>query len=236
MCKSCFLQTVHTASVRFKTIQDWVPFPLVLLSLQKWHEDLSAHRDEVEEVGSRAQEILEESHASSRMGSQATQLTSRYQALLLQVLVSCPLPWHLQETADILSLSSLHQLLLKMSDGPQRPWPWGFHLWFSLLFAFTGANKILRRRNPESGGNRIIAQLLFRLVCLHSEKLQECGYQDRQSRWSNDGEEVEDIGGRQTSFWLQPPSSPHDPLPWWVDLKACIYPWLQAAMVLNSSF
>ncbi|XP_026643173.1 nesprin-1 isoform X3 [Microtus ochrogaster] len=57
-----------------------------LLQMKKWHEDLSAHRDEVEEVGSRAQEILEESHASSRMGSQATQLTSRYQALLLQVL------------------------------------------------------------------------------------------------------------------------------------------------------
>lgn len=102
------------------------------MSLQKWHEDLSTHRDEVEEVGSRAQEILEESHASSRMGSQATQLTSRYQALLLQVLVSCPLPWHLQETADILSLGGLHQLLLKMSDGPHRPWPWGFHPWFNL--------------------------------------------------------------------------------------------------------
>eukprot|EP00073_Rattus_norvegicus_P033406 XP_008756946.1 PREDICTED: nesprin-1-like [Rattus norvegicus] len=59
-----------------------------LLQLKKWHEDLSAHRDEVEEVGSRAQEILDESRVSSRMGCQATQLTSRYQALLLQVLVS----------------------------------------------------------------------------------------------------------------------------------------------------
>jgi hypothetical protein len=59
-------------------------------SFQKWHEDLSAHRDEVEEVGTRAQGILDETHISSRMGCQATQLTSRYQALLLQVLVSCP--------------------------------------------------------------------------------------------------------------------------------------------------
>lgn len=57
-----------------------------LLQLKKWHEDLSAHRDEVEEVGSRAQEILDESRVSSRIGCQATQLTSRYQALLLQVL------------------------------------------------------------------------------------------------------------------------------------------------------
>lgn len=42
----------------------------------------------MEEVGARAQEILDESHVSSRLGCQATQLTSRYQALLLQVLVS----------------------------------------------------------------------------------------------------------------------------------------------------
>ncbi|XP_055471872.1 nesprin-1 isoform X4 [Psammomys obesus] len=57
-----------------------------LLQMKKWHEDLSAHRDEVEEVGTRAQEILEESRVSSRMGCQATQLTAQYQALLLQVL------------------------------------------------------------------------------------------------------------------------------------------------------
>ncbi|KAM9666884.1 nesprin-1 isoform 11-T14 [Trichechus inunguis] len=57
-----------------------------LHQMKKWHEEVGAHRDEVEEVGVRAQEILEESHVSSRMGCQATQLTSRYQALLLQVL------------------------------------------------------------------------------------------------------------------------------------------------------
>ena len=60
------------------------------MSFQKWHEEIAAYRDEVEEVGARAQEILDESHVSSRMGCQATQLTSRYQALLLQVLVSGP--------------------------------------------------------------------------------------------------------------------------------------------------
>jgi hypothetical protein len=62
-------------------------FPPLLMSFQKRHEEVSAHRDEVEEVGARAQEILDETHVSSRMGCQATQLTSRYQALLLQVLV-----------------------------------------------------------------------------------------------------------------------------------------------------
>lgn len=73
-----------------------------LLQLKKWHEDLSVHRDEVEEVGTRAQEILDESHVSSRMGCQATQLTSRYQALLLQVLVSRP-----SATAYIMSQSGV---------------------------------------------------------------------------------------------------------------------------------
>ncbi|KAB0392836.1 hypothetical protein E2I00_007090, partial [Balaenoptera physalus] len=57
-----------------------------LHQMKKWHEEVTAYRDEVEEVGARAQEILDESHVSSRMGCQATQLTSRYQALLLQVL------------------------------------------------------------------------------------------------------------------------------------------------------
>ncbi|XP_039707258.1 nesprin-1 isoform X7 [Pteropus medius] len=54
--------------------------------LKKWHEEITTYRDEVEEVGARAQEILDERHVSSRMSCQATQLTSRYQALLLQVL------------------------------------------------------------------------------------------------------------------------------------------------------
>nr|XP_023420318.1 nesprin-1 isoform X2 [Cavia porcellus] len=57
-----------------------------LHQMKKWREEVTAHKDEVEEVGAKAQEILDESHVNSRMGCQATQLTSRYQALLLQVL------------------------------------------------------------------------------------------------------------------------------------------------------
>ncbi|KAM9000867.1 nesprin-1 isoform 8-T9 [Sarcophilus harrisii] len=57
-----------------------------LHQMKKWHEEISTYKDEVEEVGSRAQEILEETQVSSRMGYQATKLTSRYQALLLHVL------------------------------------------------------------------------------------------------------------------------------------------------------
>ncbi|XP_016071417.1 PREDICTED: nesprin-1 [Miniopterus natalensis] len=57
-----------------------------LHQMKKWHEEITTYRDEVEDVGARAQEILDERHVSSRLGCQATQLTSRYQTLLLQVL------------------------------------------------------------------------------------------------------------------------------------------------------
>ncbi|XP_061480140.1 nesprin-1 isoform X3 [Rhineura floridana] len=57
-----------------------------LQQMKKWHEEITAYKDEVEEVGLLAQQILEESHTSSRMGRQAAHLASRYQALVLHVL------------------------------------------------------------------------------------------------------------------------------------------------------
>ncbi|NWI93355.1 SYNE1 protein, partial [Pitta sordida] len=57
-----------------------------LQQMKKWHEDITIYKDDVEEVGVLAEQILEESLTASRMGSQATQLTSRYQTLLLHVL------------------------------------------------------------------------------------------------------------------------------------------------------
>ncbi|XP_059684163.1 nesprin-1-like [Gavia stellata] len=57
-----------------------------LQQMKKWHEEITIYKDDVEEVGVLAQQILEESLTGSRMGSQATQLTSRYQTLLLHVL------------------------------------------------------------------------------------------------------------------------------------------------------
>ncbi|XP_010149958.1 PREDICTED: nesprin-1-like, partial [Eurypyga helias] len=57
-----------------------------LQQMKKWHEEITVYKDDVEEVGVLAQQILEESLTASRMGSQATQLTSRYQTLLLHVL------------------------------------------------------------------------------------------------------------------------------------------------------
>ncbi|KAM7172376.1 nesprin-1 isoform 3-T4 [Macrochelys suwanniensis] len=57
-----------------------------LQQMKKWHEEITIYKDDVEEVGVLAQQILEESHTTSRMGNQATQLTSRYQALIFHVL------------------------------------------------------------------------------------------------------------------------------------------------------
>ncbi|KAH0622390.1 hypothetical protein JD844_024656, partial [Phrynosoma platyrhinos] len=57
-----------------------------LQQMKKWHEEITVYKDEVEEVGLLAQQILEESNTSSRTGRQAAHLASRYQALILHVL------------------------------------------------------------------------------------------------------------------------------------------------------
>uniref|UniRef100_A0A8V0XMZ4 Nesprin-1/3 spectrin repeats region domain-containing protein n=1 Tax=Gallus gallus TaxID=9031 RepID=A0A8V0XMZ4_CHICK len=57
-----------------------------LQQMKKWHEEITIYKDDVEEVGILAQQILEEGLTTSGMGSQATQLTSRYQTLLLRIL------------------------------------------------------------------------------------------------------------------------------------------------------
>ncbi|KAM6459267.1 nesprin-1-like [Liasis olivaceus] len=57
-----------------------------LQQMKNWHEEITIYKNEVEEAGLLAQHFLEESHTSSRMGRQATQLASRYQTLVLHVL------------------------------------------------------------------------------------------------------------------------------------------------------
>lgn len=106
------------------------PFPALSPSLQKWQEEITSSRDEVEEVGARAQEILDERHVSSRLGCQATQLTSRYQALLLQVLVSGP-PLPLQAS----TLPKLeHPSFLSLPF--MKALTWVFNLLFNFVFVF----------------------------------------------------------------------------------------------------
>ncbi|RXM34940.1 Nesprin-1 [Acipenser ruthenus] len=57
-----------------------------LQMLKSWHEETLVYKDEVEGVTALAEQVLEETHISSRVSSRATQLTTRYQALLLHLL------------------------------------------------------------------------------------------------------------------------------------------------------
>ncbi|KAL2306402.1 hypothetical protein Nmel_004320, partial [Mimus melanotis] len=41
-----------------------------LQQMKKWHEDITIYKDDVEEVGVLAQQILEENLTASRMGNQ----------------------------------------------------------------------------------------------------------------------------------------------------------------------
>ncbi|KAG1946578.1 nesprin-1 [Pimephales promelas] len=56
--------------------------------LKGWHEEVLAYQEEIEGLSVLAQQVLEEMPISSRVSARATQLTSRYHALLL----------HLQDT------------------------------------------------------------------------------------------------------------------------------------------
>lgn len=55
--------------------------------MQGWHEEVLVYQEEIEGLGALAQQVLEETHISSRVSTRATQLTSRYHALLLHLLV-----------------------------------------------------------------------------------------------------------------------------------------------------
>lgn len=57
------------------------------MSLQGWHEEVLAYQEEIEGLSVLAQQVLEETPISSRVTTRATQLTSRYHALLLHLLV-----------------------------------------------------------------------------------------------------------------------------------------------------
>ncbi|XP_073726049.1 nesprin-1 isoform X5 [Misgurnus anguillicaudatus] len=54
--------------------------------LKGWHEEVLVYQEEIEGLGLLAQQVLEETPISSRVSSRATQLTSRYHALLLHLM------------------------------------------------------------------------------------------------------------------------------------------------------
>lgn len=55
--------------------------------VQLWQESVLARQSEVDGLSALAQQVLEETHISSRVSTRATQLTSRYHTLLLHLLV-----------------------------------------------------------------------------------------------------------------------------------------------------
>lgn len=139
------------------------PFPATSLSFQKWHEEIAAYRDEVEEVGGRAQEILDERRVSSRLGWQATQLTSRYQALLLQVLVRSDSATSCSWWSSELLRPNVPPLTHFQEDTCvlRKALAQGCNSLFNIVFSFKGTNSIPGGRDPEFGGIRIIPKCLF---------------------------------------------------------------------------
>nr|XP_057913481.1 nesprin-1 isoform X6 [Doryrhamphus excisus] len=54
--------------------------------IKTWQEEVLVYQDEMEGLGVLAQQVLDETHVSSRISGRATQITARYHALLLHLL------------------------------------------------------------------------------------------------------------------------------------------------------
>jgi len=55
--------------------------------LQNWQEEVLVYQEEMEGLSILAQQVLDETHITSRISTRATQITARYHALLLHLLV-----------------------------------------------------------------------------------------------------------------------------------------------------
>lgn len=60
------------------------------LFYQSWQEEVLVYQEEMEGLSLLAQQVLDETHISSRISTRATQITNRYHALLLHLLVTSP--------------------------------------------------------------------------------------------------------------------------------------------------
>lgn len=56
---------------------------------QSWQEEVLVYQEEMEGLSLLAQQVLDETHISSRISTRATRITARYHALLLHLLVTC---------------------------------------------------------------------------------------------------------------------------------------------------
>lgn len=64
-----------------------MPYLYVSLCIQGWQEEVLVYQEEVEGLSVLAQQVLDETHISSRVSTRATQLTARYHALILNIQV-----------------------------------------------------------------------------------------------------------------------------------------------------
>lgn len=55
--------------------------------MQTWQEEVLVYQEEMEGLSLLAQQVLDETRISSRISTRATQITARYHALLLHLLV-----------------------------------------------------------------------------------------------------------------------------------------------------
>ncbi|KAG2468780.1 SYNE1 protein, partial [Polypterus senegalus] len=82
-----WLRNIETkATIRTGRRSDRATKEAQLQMLKGWHEETLMYKEEVEGASALAQQVLEETHINSRISNRATQLTSRYQAVLLHLM------------------------------------------------------------------------------------------------------------------------------------------------------
>ncbi|XP_031656062.1 nesprin-1 isoform X1 [Oncorhynchus kisutch] len=82
-----------------------------LKQLQLWQESVLARQTEVDGLSALAQQVLEETHISSRVSTRATQLTARYHALILNIQETIK-----QLKEELRSIEEAEKLCVSFSD------------------------------------------------------------------------------------------------------------------------
>ncbi|XP_042156778.1 nesprin-1 isoform X2 [Oncorhynchus tshawytscha] len=82
-----------------------------LKQLQLWQESVLARQSEVDGLSALAQQVLEETHISSRVSTRATQLTARYHALILNIQETIK-----QLKEELRSIEEAEKLCVSFSD------------------------------------------------------------------------------------------------------------------------
>uniref|UniRef100_A0AAV2JAL2 Calponin-homology (CH) domain-containing protein n=1 Tax=Knipowitschia caucasica TaxID=637954 RepID=A0AAV2JAL2_KNICA len=86
-CLDSWLKGMETkAQLRLHRRSDRTTKDAQLQLIKSWQEEVLVYQEEMEGLSILAQQVLDETHISSRISSRATQITARYHALLLHLL------------------------------------------------------------------------------------------------------------------------------------------------------